>query len=412
MSFTRLNLNPVLVEALDALNHTTPTPIQQQSIPPILANSDLLATAQTGSGKTVAYVIPLLHRWVCGDPKENPRTLVLVPTRELAQQVAEVLQNLATRLKPKPSIVTVYGGVSINPQLMALRGGADFVVATPGRLLDVIAHNGLNLQQTNTLVLDEVDRLLSQGFSDELEALLCALPDSCQTLMFTATLAGKVQTLAKHLLDRPVRIALEDTNSTIEQRAIEVDAGKRLEVLLYLLDEYQGARALVFCATRTGAQSLATKLQGKGVRAAVLSSRQSQAQRDAVLEGLKLGLLDALVATDLAARGLDVELLPLVFNYDLPRSPQDYTHRIGRTGRAGKKGVAISFVDADSHAHFKLIENRVGVKMRREQITGLLPVDYPTARLLVSDSNGGIKGKRPSKKDRLRAASAEKPNEK
>jgi len=403
MSFNSLALHPDLIRAIDALDYAEATAVQLAAIPPAMQGKDVLATARTGSGKTVAYALPLLHRWATSTDKQKPRSLILLPTRELAQQVAEVLEGLAVHLH-RPKIVALYGGVSINPQLMALRGGADFVVATPGRLLDVIEHNGLDLWHTTTMVLDEADRLLDQGFVEELDAVLCELPDSCQTLMFSATIAGKVEKFAKQLLNSPVQLSIDEPIDNIAQRAIEVDSNRRAELLIHLLAEYNNARALVFCSIKVGAEALADQLSQAGLRAAALHGSLPQQQRDEVLEDLKLGLIDVLVATDLAARGIDVEELPLVFNYDLPRSTPVYTHRIGRTGRAGKDGVAISFIEADSQAHFELIEKRVGIKLPREIIAGFETKDKPNPRLLVGDNNGGIKGKRMSKKDKLRAA--------
>ncbi len=410
MSFSSLALHPSLLDAINTLEFTEPTSVQMAAIPPAMDGRDLLATARTGSGKTAAYVLPLLHRWAIAGEREKPKSLILVPTRELAQQVAASLDQLASHLK-NVKVVALFGGVSINPQLMLLRGGADFVVATPGRLLDVIQHNGLDLWHTTTLVLDEADRLLDQGFLEELHAVLCDLPDECQSLMYTATIAGKVEKFALQLLNDPVVVEIDEPIDTIAQRAIEVDADKRCELLQRLLKEYDDARALVFCATKLGAESLGDQLRQQGFRAEALYGDLPQQQREEVLDDLKLGHVDVLVATDLAARGLDVDSLPLVINYDLPRSTPVYTHRIGRTGRAGKDGIAISFIDADSHAHFKLIEKRVGIKLKRERIAGFEPTDTPNPKLLVGDNNGGIKGKRMSKKDKLRAAAAAKRND-
>ncbi|MGB0866028.1 MAG: DEAD/DEAH box helicase [Granulosicoccaceae bacterium] len=403
MSFEALALHSRLIRATERQGFCQPTEIQTAAIPPALQGRDLLATARTGSGKTAAYALPLLQRWYEASPNQRPKILVLLPTRELAQQVAEAFEQLASELE-KIKIISLYGGVSINPQLMALRGGADVVVATPGRLLDVIDHNGLDLWHTQSMVLDEADRLLDQGFADELDAVLCELPDSCQTLMFSATLAGKVEKFAKTLLNEPVVLKIEEPIEHIEQRAIEVDSKRRPELLVHLLEQYDNARALVFCASRDGAEALSRELRKHGLRVAAMVGSLSQQQRETVLEQLKDNELDVLVASDLAARGLDVVALPLVFNYDLPRSTPVYTHRVGRTGRAGINGVAISFIDADSHAHFALIEKRVGIKLKREQIAGFEPTDKAIQRNLVGDNNGGIKGKRMSKKDKARAA--------
>jgi superfamily II DNA/RNA helicase len=321
--------------------------------------------------------------------------------------VREAIAALAKDL-PGPKVVALYGGVSINPQLMSLRGGADFVVATPGRLLDVLQNNGFRIQDIDVLVLDEADRMLDLGFADELNAIFEQLPKVCQRLMFSALMAPKTHSLAMHLLHDPVHIALSAPSDDIEQRAIEVDHDKRLDLLMHLIEKGEAARALVFCASRVDTEDLAQSLRSRGVKAEALYGGLPQDTRDQVLGDLKDGVIEVLVATDLAARGIDISALPLVVNYDLPRSPSLYTQRIGRTGRAGQRGLAISFVDADSHAHFKLIEKRLGFSVEREQIPGFLPVDVPNPRLLVGDSKGGIKGKRPSKKDKLRAAAAKK----
>ncbi|RKQ57946.1 superfamily II DNA/RNA helicase [Vogesella indigofera] len=407
MPFSTLGLDPALLHALDEQGFHTATAIQREAIPAILHGRDLLATARTGSGKTAAYCLPLLQRWQHGrhDGKQ-PTLLVLLPTRELAQQVGSVLQQLARHLPP-PKIVTVYGGVSLNPQLMALRGGADIIVATPGRLLELLANNALRLNQVRTLVLDEADRLLEQGFADELEQVLATLPLQRQTLLFSATFAANVQQLATKLLTDAQRIHIAEQAPDIRQRAIEVDSRQRTALLCRLIAEQEGARMLVFVASKQGASELAQTLQREGIRAAALFGELAQGRRERVLENLKDGTLQVIVATDLAARGIDIPALPVVINYDLPRSPQDYTHRIGRTGRAGESGLAISLIDADSRAHFRLIEKRLQLKLPREQLAGFVPVDEPSPRLAAADDNGGIKGKRPSKKDKLRAAAAE-----
>lgn len=405
MLFKETGLHPHLLSTLESLDFVEPTAIQVAAIAPILDGHDLLATAHTGSGKTAAYALPLLQRWATAPEGSKPATLVVLPTRELAQQVAEVFRQFA-QFDATPSIVTLYGGVSINPQLQQLRGGADFVIATPGRLLDVIQHNGLKLNAINALVLDEADKLLSSDFADELDAVLRDVPAHCQRLMLSATLAGKLSHLAKRQLTSPVVLHIPPPAETIEHRAIEVDAGRRFELLRHLLRNYSPTRALVFCATRKGAEKLAWQLQTSDMRAVALYGGMSQKQRNDVLADLKASQIDVLVCTDLAARGIDVEALPLVFNFDLPRSAPLYTHRVGRTGRAGRDGIAISFIDADSRAHFQLIEKRTGISPRREHIAGFEPQDKPNERQPLNDGTGGIKGKRMSKKDKLRAAAA------
>ncbi|MEQ6289074.1 DEAD/DEAH box helicase [Vogesella sp. GCM10023246] len=411
MPFSSFALDPALLHALDEAGYPAATAIQQAAIPLILAGHDLLATAHTGAGKTAAYCLPLLQHWLQRKGSHGKRcTLLLLPTRELAQQVGATLQQLAAHL-PRLNIVTAYGGVSINPQLLALRGGADFLIATPGRLLDLIEHNAVQPASIDTLVLDEADRLLALGFADELNRILALLPAKRQTLLFSATFAANVQQLAAGLLQQPqrVHIAAEQVPD-ITQRAIEVDARQRNALLLQLLQQEGWPQAMLFVNSKHDAAELAQWLQREGIRAAALHGELAQGRRERVLDNLKNGTLQVLVATDLAARGIDVPALPAVVNMALPRSPQDYTHRIGRTGRAGQRGVAVSLIDADSRAHFRLIEKRLGLKLAREVLPGFEPTDQPAARLLASDDNGGIKGKRMSKKDKLRAAAAKQPD--
>lgn len=405
MSFSELALDPALLRGLAAAGFTTPTPIQQAAIPAVLGGQDLLACASTGSGKTAAYCLPLLHQTI-SQVGRKASTLILLPTRELAQQVGSTLLQFAP-VEAKLKIVVAYGGVSINPQLMALRGGADFIVATPGRLLDLIANNAVNLSSLQTLVLDEADRLLALGFADELQAILEQLPAKRQTLLFSATFAANVQKLARSLLNAPKEIRLEAAATpAISQRAIDINAADRHAVLKHLLDSESWPQLLVFINSKHDAAKLAEWLQREGIRAAALHGELAQGRRERVLDNLKNGTLRVLVATDLAARGIDIPALPVVINLELPRSPQDYTHRIGRTGRAGETGLAISLIDADSRAHMRLIEKRLGLRIAREQLPAFPATDTPEPRLAAADDNGGIKGKRMSKKDKLRAAAA------
>jgi len=389
-------VSAALGRALDALGHHTPTPVQQAAIPAILDGRDVWASAQTGSGKTYAFVLPILDRLSARE--REVRALILVPTRELALQIADVVAHLGTPLK----LCIAVGGASINPQMMALRGGADLVVATPGRLLDLVEKNALRLSSVEVLVLDEADRLLSLGFADELARVLALLPVRRQNLLFSATFPPAVQKLAADLLHDPIRIDIDPSaaRADIAQRAIEVDADRRTMLLRHLLEAHAWSRVLVFVATRHAADHVASKLVRAGIAAAPLHGELSQGARTQTLEDFKEERLRVLVATDLAARGLDIVQLPAVVNYDLPRSPTDYVHRIGRTGRAGETGVAISFVTAESHDHFRLIEKRNHLALPRERLEGFEPVKLDVPR---SDPNGGIKGKRMSKKDKLRA---------
>ncbi|GLR13238.1 RNA helicase [Chitinimonas prasina] len=408
MSFADLGLTEPLLLKLAACQYAEPTPIQQQAIPAILQGRDVLGLAPTGSGKTAAYCLPLLQQ-LSALPESKVRrlqVLVLVPTRELAIQVDETLGQLSqgTRLKR----VLAYGGVSINPQMMDLRGGADVVIATPGRLLDLLGQNALSLGSLSTLVLDEADRLLDMDFADELGRLLALMPTQRQNLFFSATFPAAVMALADRLLRNPVRIVLttEPANApAISQRAIQVDDNRRTALLRHLLQQAQWTQVLVFAASQHATERLADKLGRAGIAAAALHGQLSQGRRGQVLQDFKAGLLQVLVATDIAARGIDIVQLPVVVNYDLPRSAVDYAHRIGRTGRAGADGLAVSFISADTEAHFRLIEKRQGLRVGREVVAGYEPIQQASAVVDVS-GNGGIKGKRKSKKDKLREAAA------
>ncbi len=388
-----------------------PTPIQAQAVPAALQGADVWATAPTGSGKTLAFALPLVQQHVLvprpAGYRRSVRTLVLVPTRELAVQVGEVFTNLGYPQGLK--VAVVYGGVSINPQMMGLRGGADIVVATPGRLLDLVDHNAVQLKDVQHLVLDEADRLLDLGFADELQRVLACLPAKRQTLLFSATYAGEVQTLAQSLLHHPVRVtveAIEAQAPDIRQRAIAVDEKKRTALLRHLIAENGWKRVLVFVATRYACEHVANKLYKAGVYATAFHGEMSQGARQDVLKEFKEDRWEVVVTTDLAARGIDIANLPVVVNYDLPRSATDYTHRIGRTGRAGAQGEAVSFVTAATQAHWKLIQKRAQVELPIEVLPNFEPTDETPALSPLNDGNGGIKGKRPSKKDKLRAAAA------
>ena len=411
MPFTSLGLSPALVRAMSERGHAAPTAVQAAAIPAALSGRDVLASAQTGSGKTAAFVLPLLQQ-LQGTARSAPRSthgLVLVPTRELAVQVGESVRALAQHLAAPVKVISVFGGVSINPQMMALRGGADVVVATPGRLLDLIEHNALQLGHVATLVLDEADRLLDAGFADELARVLARLPPKRQNLLFSATFPSAVLALADDLLLDPVRIAVQPEpveRAAIEQHAVEVDASRRTQLLRHMIQAGGWARVLVFVATQYAGNTVASKLRGLGIAARPFHGDLSQGARTHVLDDFKCGRLQVIVATDVAARGLDIIDLRVVVNYDLPRSAVDHTHRIGRTGRAGASGLALSFICADvagSEAHFRLIEKRQGQRVPRERVAGFEPATaaMPAAAL------GGIKGKRKSKKDKLRESAAE-----
>ncbi|WP_431264995.1 DEAD/DEAH box helicase [Roseateles chitinivorans] len=406
-SFAALGLSPRLVRAADELGFEIPTPIQAAAMPPIIEGRDLLGSAATGSGKTAAFVFPMLHRI---DARVRPalrrtQALVLVPTRELAAQVGETVIQAGRFLDEPLKVSVLYGGVSINPQMMALRGGADVVVATPGRLLDIIEKNALRLSDVECLVLDEADRLLDAGFADELSRVLALLPKRRQNLLFSATFPAAVQALADQLLHDPVRIEVTGepaTEGQIEEHAVEVDAAKRTPLLRHMIEQGQWTRVLVFVATRYACDHVADKLRRNGLEAAAFHGDASQGARTRTLADFKAGRIRVLVATDLGARGIDIARLPVVVNYDLPRAADDYTHRIGRTARAGASGLAVSFISAATESHFRLIEKRQGRRVERERIAGFEPTEVATPEA----ATGGVKGRRPSKKDKLRAAAA------
>ena len=406
MSFTTLGLSPALLHAVQETGYHAPTPIQTAAIPAVLRGADVLGLAQTGSGKTAAFALPLLQRLLAGhDGSRRLRGLILAPTRELAIQISEAVRSLAETLPQRLKIAVAFGGVSINPQLMALRGGCDLMIATPGRLLDLVDHNALRFDALEILVLDEADRLLDLGFADELQRILGLLPAERQNLFFSATFGANVQALADAILHAPERIEITAEpvlSSLITQRAIHVDTATRTPLLRHLLATEGWSRALVFVATKYATEHVSDKLWAHDIKAAALHGELSQGGRTKVLDALKSGEVQVLVATDIAARGLDIPALPVVVNYDLPRSAVDYTHRIGRTGRAGEAGLAVSFISADTEAHFRLIEKRQGLRVAREQIAGF----EPTALASEAQSVGGVKGRRLSKKDKLRAAAA------
>ena len=404
-------LQPALLRAIAEKAYLAPTAIQTQAIPAILQGRDIVASASTGSGKTAAFALPMLHQ-LAGAAAGTPRpvrALILVPTRELAAQVGEAIVSLAKYLPRRVKVAVVFGGVSINPQMMNLRGGADIVVATPGRLIDLIGRNALTLASVGLLVLDEADRLLDLGFGDELNRILDLLPAQRQSLFFSATFPPAIETLAESMLHDPLRIEAQTATQAgpdIVQRAIEVDAGQRTQLLRQLVQTGGLSQVLVFVATKHAAEIVADKLRKAGIDAEPFHGELSQGKRLQVLRDFKSKGLQVVVATDVAARGIDIAQLPLVVNYDLPRSAVDYTHRIGRTGRAGESGLAISFVSAGTEAHFRLIEKRQRLSIPREQVAGFEPLESRPPNAADPLAIGGVKGKRPSKKDKLREAVA------
>jgi len=415
--FSALGLSPTLAAAAAGQGFIDPTPVQSATLPPALQGRDLIGIAPTGSGKTGAFGLALLQRlelmqrsaWRRADTATL--ALVLVPTRELAQQVGETLRELSRGFADPVKVAIVFGGVSVNPQMLRLRGGADVVVATPGRLLDLVERNAVKLGHVAVLVLDEADRLLDEGFADELSRIQLLLPARRQGLFFSATFAPAVQALAASWLHEPLHLdlsavaAMTASAPAIEQRAVDVDAPRRTALLRHLIEMGRWPQVLVFVATRYASEHVADKLRRAGLAAAAFHGDLSQGARTRVLSEFQGGALQVLLATDMAARGLHIPGLPVVVNYDLPRSPVDHTHRIGRTARAGAKGLAVSFVSAATEAHFRLIEKRQGQRVPRERVAGFEPEESaPPPSAADPTGVGGVKGRRKSKKDKLREA--------
>lgn len=379
-SFAALGLDAELLRAAERAGYVVPTPVQIAAIPPILAGRDLRVRAETGSGKTAAFGLPLLQLLHAAPRARSARgnpvsVLVLVPTRELAIQIAEVLTALAATLSGRLDVLAVYGGVSANPQMMAMRGGADVLVATPGRLLDLHRQNALSLDALDALVLDEADRMMSLGFGEELDEILSLLPAQRQNLLFSATFSPSLDPLIAALLHDPltVEVASTATPQQIEQHVYEVDQERKTALLIALIAERALRHVLVFVSAKQTADRLTNALNRAEIRAAMFHGDKSQGERQRCLDEFRSGKLRVLVATDLAARGLDIEDLPTVINYELPRSPNDYAHRIGRTGRAGKSGVAISLICAAELQHWRVIEKRMKQRLPREHVVGFEP---------------------------------------
>jgi len=409
-SFQALGLAGHLLRAVDALGFEAPTPVQARAIPLVLDGQDVAAEAQTGSGKTTAFVLPILQRLEARPAPAAVSALVLVPTRELALQVAGVFRDLSRESPRRAAVAAVIGGAPIAGQLAALEAGAEIVVATPGRLLDVLERGALDLSQLGVLVLDEADKLLNEGFQAELSRLLGSLPDTRQTLLFSATLPPRVLTVSAQVQRDPVVVRIDSVQTpvdTIQQRAFATDAGQRRMLLQHLIQAEGWARTLVFVSTKRACENLAAKLRRAGLPAGALHGDLEQAERVYMLNRFKSSRSGVLVATDLAARGIDIPRLEAVVNYDLPRSPDDYVHRIGRTGRAGASGVAVSFVSHETEAHLRVIEKRCRLRLPREQVPGFEQTGTPPPKVKGA---GGVKGRRRSKKDKLRerAASAKK----
>lgn len=387
-SFTELGLIPPLLARLTELGYDQPTAIQAQAIPELLAGRDLIGGANTGSGKTATFSLPILQQLFDAKPVKSTgnfvSTLVLVPTRELANQVADSIKSYAAHLNGAIKTVAVFGGMSVNKQMQTLRGGTDILVATPGRLLDLCANNAVILERVNTLVIDEADRMLGLGFTEELTKLLARMPSKKQTLLFSATFPEQVTELTKALLNNPVEIQVQNRNdSTVVQRVFTVNQGAKTAVLSHLIQQHQWRQVLIFVNAKNHCEHLAKKLEKRGINAAVFHGDKGQAARTRTLAAFKSGEITVLIATDIAARGLDIEKLPVVINFNLPRSPADYMHRIGRSGRAGEVGLALSLIDSDDFHHFKVIEKKNKIRLEREQVIGFELDDINTDKVFT-----------------------------
>jgi ATP-dependent RNA helicase RhlE len=365
MPFSTLGLSKALTDAIAGLNYTKPYPIQKEAIPVILKGKDMLGIARTGSGKTAGFVLPILEMFHHYRPEAKNRfikVLVLVPLRELAVQVEEVFQSLASRLPRRVKTLAVYGGVSINPQMMKLHG-TEILVATPGRLLDLVSSNAVKLSEVGTLVLDEADKMLNLGFKDEIDRIFALLPARRQNLLFSATLSNDVIAIKELFLRNPeiIRIDEEDLDiDLIKQLAYYTDETRKGPLLRYLIKTGEMKQVLVFVSSVLRSDNVANKLNINGIKATAFHSGRSQGGRTEALAKFKSGEISVLVATDLASRGLDIQFLPFVINYELPRSPKDYIHRIGRTGRAESPGMAISLISPEDVHHFKVIQKKMG----------------------------------------------------
>jgi len=407
MNFAKLGLIEPLLRTLQKLDYSTPTPVQAKAIPAVLAGRDLMAAAQTGTGKTAGFALPVLQRLALEGEKvaaNSVRALVLVPTRELAEQVHANVREYAEDLPL--STYAVYGGVSINPQMMRLRRGVDLLVATPGRLLDLFRQNAIKFGQVQTLVLDEADRMLDLGFAEELQSVYAALPRKRQTLLFSATFSEQIRMLAGLALNDPLSIEVSPRNataSTVKQWLVPVDKKRKADLFCHLLRKQRWQQVLVFAKTRKGVDELVERLLSEGINADGIHGDRPQATRQRALDTFKLREIQVLVATDVAARGLDIDDLPLVVNLDLPIVAEDYVHRIGRTGRAGNKGEAISLVCADEVNLLAAIETLIRQQLPRHEEPDFIP-DHRVPQI---DASGQVV-KKPKKPKKPKANSAKR----
>ncbi len=399
MSFASLGLSTQILKAVANKGYDTPSPIQAQAIPAVLEGKDVMAAAQTGTGKTAGFTLPLLELLSKGTkaPAKQVRALVLTPTRELAAQVGESVEIYGKQLPLKSAVV--FGGVGIGPQITKLNRGVDILVATPGRLLDLYNQRAVSFSQLEVLVLDEADRMLDMGFIHDIKKILAVLPAKRQNLMFSATFSDDIRKLAKGLVNNPVEISVTPRNATantVKQWICPVDKGQKAAVLVKLIKQHDWQQVLVFSRTKHGANRLAKSLDAKGITAAAIHGNKSQGARTKALAEFKSGDVRVLVATDIAARGLDIDQLPQVVNFDLPNVPEDYVHRIGRTGRAGATGQAVSLVSDEEIKLLRDIELLIKQNLERRVIEGFEPTHKLPETDLTKKSHGQNKGPRNS----------------
>lgn len=385
MKFSDLGLNQFLLKAVEEQGYEKPSPIQEKALPVVLAGRDLLASAQTGTGKTASFVLPVLHALTNQSPAKSNRVkvLILTPTRELAAQVHESVVNYGKHLSLRSAVV--FGGVKINPQMQKLRSGVEILIATPGRLMDLYQQNAVRFDEIHTFVLDEADRMLDMGFIHDIKRIIAKLPKNRQNLLFSATFSDSIRKLAKEFLHNPVEIDVAPRNAAaiqIDQLVHPVDKGRKVALLSHLITENNWHQALVFSRTKHGANKLVKSLLDAKIDALAIHGNKSQAQRTKALQAFKDGEIQILVATDIAARGIDIDELPLVVNFDLPQVAEDYVHRIGRTGRAGSKGQAISLVCAEELFQLTMIEKLIKLKIQRVTVDDFKPVDNLPATLI------------------------------
>jgi len=404
MSFESLGLRAELLRAVREQGYESPTPIQLQAIPVVLNGHDVMGSARTGTGKTAAFTLPLLQRLADGSRGRGPRALILTPTRELAAQVHANVREYGRHLDIRTA--EIFGGVNINPQITKLKRGIDVLIATPGRLIDHLDRGTVDLRDVQVLVLDEADRMLDMGFRPAIDRIVKRLPAKRQTLLFSATFSKEITGLAEQFLKAPVRIEATPPNSTVEaiaQKAVQVDQSRKRELLSWMIGSKDWHQVLVFTRTKHGANRLARQLESDGLSAAAIHGNKSQGARTKALADFKSNRVRVLVATDIAARGLDIDQLPHVVNFEVPNVPEDYVHRIGRTGRAGRDGVAVSLVAGSEHGQFEAIRRLVKAPIPTEVVSGYEPTEPLSNKTSPAGrrgggggGNGGGRGRGPS----------------